>query len=368
MTLPPSAGHADTKAELEAAERRIEEISAEMGEANARLDALSAELNELALEISNAVNEKAELEEGIALTENALAKAEKRLGSLRNRLDERARQSYIDGPTGSLELILESETLADLSERLAVLDRLQEIDRDTLDGVEVQRAKLENQKDVLAKLRARQVALLEQLEEQKAVLDGKFAEEASIKAGLESKMAELQELEDQLRTKYKKEQEAARIAALAAQRQAAQAEAFTIEGDPGTISGGGGVFALCPVAEPNAFSDDFGVPRPGGRTHQGNDIFAPAGTPIYAPFDGTATDATNSLGGYSVIVSGAGGYVYNAHLSGFGTLGSVSAGTVIGYVGNTGNAVGTPPHNHFEWHPGGGSAISPYPYLIAAGC
>jgi murein DD-endopeptidase MepM/ murein hydrolase activator NlpD len=78
------------------------------------------------------------------------------------------------------------------------------------------------------------------------------------------------------------------------------------------------------------------------------------------------------------VVSGASGYVYNAHLDHYGTLGSVSAGTVVGYVGNTGDARGGATHDHFEWHPSPipsqlwrspygytniDGAIDPFPYL-----
>jgi murein DD-endopeptidase MepM/ murein hydrolase activator NlpD len=142
-----------------------------------------------------------------------------------------------------------------------------------------------------------------------------------------------------------------------------------------------GVFEVCPVGQPRAFGDDFGAPRYSGgyHDHAGNDILAPAGTPIYAPFDGIASDASNDLGGLSVYVHGVAGYVYNAHLSQLGQLGPVHAGDVIGYVGTSGNARGGPPHDYFEWHPNEmpaywpsssygnasiGDALNPYPLLI----
>lgn len=135
---------------------------------------------------------------------------------------------------------------------------------------------------------------------------------------------------------------------------------------PPTVVKGRGPFMVFPIAGRNySYSDSFGAPRPGGRTHQGVDIFAPMGTPVVATFPGTVENATNTLGGLSVRVRGAKGYTYNAHLSRFAGFGAVRAGQVIGFVGNTGNAIGTPPHLHFEWHPGFGAAVNPYPYLRA---
>ena len=127
---------------------------------------------------------------------------------------------------------------------------------------------------------------------------------------------------------------------------------------------GGGALQVCPVAGPNSFVDSFGWPRD-GHTHQGTDMIAPFGTPVVAAHAGTVSHSSSSSGGIQAYVHGSAGYSFYAHLSSYSSAsGSVSAGTVIGYVGSTGNA-GSVNHLHFEWHPGGGAAVNPYPLLLA---
>lgn len=124
---------------------------------------------------------------------------------------------------------------------------------------------------------------------------------------------------------------------------------------------------LCPVDGVSVFVDTWGAARSGGRQHKGVDMLAKTGTPTVAPVSGTVTHRGNSLGGLSYHLDGDdGNYYYGTHLSAYGAEGRVSAGTIIGYVGDSGNAAGTP-HLHFEIHPGGrGNAINPYPTVKAA--
>jgi murein DD-endopeptidase MepM/ murein hydrolase activator NlpD len=151
-------------------------------------------------------------------------------------------------------------------------------------------------------------------------------------------------------------------AAAAARRAAARAVPVSKPGAPTVIGNGSWI---CPVQGPHAFSDDYGDARAGGRRHAGNDILAPRGTPVVAPVAGTARQHDNRLGGHAFYLYGADGTTYyGAHLDSYtGNYGSVGAGTVLGYVGNTGDAAGGPTHLHFEIHPGGGRDIDPYPTL-----
>ncbi|MBZ2209664.1 M23 family metallopeptidase [Massilia soli] len=116
-------------------------------------------------------------------------------------------------------------------------------------------------------------------------------------------------------------------------------------------------------------SDTWQAARSGGRKHEGIDIFAPRGTPVYAATEGIITRVgENRLGGQVVWVLGPGGQRhYYAHLDRFADVERgqrVRAGTVLGYVGTSGNAAGTPPHLHYGIYETGG-AINPYPLLRA---
>lgn len=115
------------------------------------------------------------------------------------------------------------------------------------------------------------------------------------------------------------------------------------------------------------FINDFGFDRGGGRTHLGNDMFAARGTPVRAPVGGRVERREGGLGGIAANLYGNDGIrYYFAHMDRFEAQGNVAAGTVIGYVGNSGNAITTPPHLHIEIHPGGGAAVNPFPTLTLA--
>jgi murein DD-endopeptidase MepM/ murein hydrolase activator NlpD len=132
-----------------------------------------------------------------------------------------------------------------------------------------------------------------------------------------------------------------------------------------------------PVYGPSAYTDTFGAPRADVGYHHGDDIFAPLGAPLLAVADGTVFSiGWNNLGGYRLWLRDAqGNEFYYAHLSAYTTLAvngrHVHPGDVLGFVGNTGDAITTPYHLHFEVHPvsflylGYDGAVDPTSYLNA---
>jgi murein DD-endopeptidase MepM/ murein hydrolase activator NlpD len=127
-----------------------------------------------------------------------------------------------------------------------------------------------------------------------------------------------------------------------------------------------------PVYGKHTYSDDWGAPRQHTGTHQGTDIFADPGTPVVAVCKGKLHRVgTNDVPGnrmYLTCDEGGDEFFY-AHLAAFAEDArnglEVEAGHVVGFVGSTGDAEQTPPHLHFEIHPGGGDPVNPYPFLRA---
>jgi Peptidase family M23 len=142
------------------------------------------------------------------------------------------------------------------------------------------------------------------------------------------------------------------------------------------LTAGGYVF---PVFGQVSFVDTFGAFRGDvpGNWHHGDDIFAPLGAPILAAAEGTVFSVGwNDVGGNRLwLRDGQGNEFYYAHLSAYSPAAvngnHVKAGEVLGFVGNTGDAQGTPYHLHFEVHPvaflslGYDGAVDPTPYLKA---
>ncbi|MEA2024212.1 MAG: M23 family metallopeptidase, partial [Actinomycetota bacterium] len=127
----------------------------------------------------------------------------------------------------------------------------------------------------------------------------------------------------------------------------------------------------CPVDGAASFSDTWGAPRSGGRTHKGVDMSASRGTPLVAmEAGGIYYLSTSSLGGISVYLQGNSGDIYYyAHLDAWadGLAGgqSVALGDLLGYVGTTGNSPSWLPHLHLGWRPAGGDWANPYPMVNA---
>jgi murein DD-endopeptidase MepM/ murein hydrolase activator NlpD len=135
------------------------------------------------------------------------------------------------------------------------------------------------------------------------------------------------------------------------------------------------VFPPFIIAGEATWVDTWGAPRYGPgpivRSHEGQDVFCDYGDPILAPEAGILSMSDGGLGGITSRVHlGDGSYWYLTHLSDWNTEefsngDHVETGDVIGYCGNSGNALTTPPHVHFGWYQSSGKARNPMGRLVA---
>jgi peptidoglycan hydrolase-like protein with peptidoglycan-binding domain len=139
---------------------------------------------------------------------------------------------------------------------------------------------------------------------------------------------------------------------------------------PEAPSSAGVTIDVFPVQGKCWFGDTWQAPRGGGRLHEGVDVIAAKGNLLYAAVSGTISkmywDFPGARAGNGLrIQQDNGTYFTYLHLDTFAEgidVGAVvTAGQVIGTVGNTGNSA--TPHLHFEVHPGGGAAVNPYPLI-----
>jgi peptidoglycan LD-endopeptidase LytH len=342
----------DTQEELDQARSRLSDLRHDFRIAEARVKTIRAAITSLTNQISQVTTHIEALGQAIQESEDGIHHAESKAEELQLTLNARARDVYIRGPAGVVELLLDADSLNDLADRFSLLDAISRKDASVAQGLDVQRQELTDLRRRLKGYQAEYERQEARLEGQGDRLQAKYDQEAAAKDALQEKVAEAEDIVKSLEKKL--------------QRELFAQYGITGGGNVGPPPSADGPLYWCPVDPPRSYVDDFGAPRV-GHTHQGNDVFAPQGTPIRAPFEGTAEEGFDGLGGIVVHVYATANadYVYNAHMvEHAGVDGQhVMPGDLIGYVGNTGNASGTPPHDHFEYHPGGGSAVSPYIYL-----
>jgi len=318
-TIPPAPG---APVDGGAAERLIQKelrvAKADVLESEAEVAGAAALVDELSTRLAQLQAELARLDVAQSLAVQALEEAEVRFR-------ERVANAVVRGNAAELDTIVTATDVSDLELRKVFLASVSEADRDSVADLRAAKAVIDD-----------------------GVLD---AVEALARTRRELRSAR-QALQDALRVNTERKFQLAVFSA----------------GSQIVIRG-----FVFPVAEPYSFIDSWGFPRMMGTEyqhgHQGTDIMAPFGTPLYAVERGIITRVgTDVLGGTKLWLKGQSGtYYYYAHMQGYAegvTEGFVvNAGDIVGFVGDSGNAQGGAPHLHFQLHPGGGEPVNPYGLL-----
>jgi murein DD-endopeptidase MepM/ murein hydrolase activator NlpD len=342
-----------------------------IGTAQERAKLLRGQLDALQAQAAVAVAELETVHEDVQQAVGEVINAEISLRDAQSTNDDaqdvasdRVRAIYKSGGrTAMYAAVLEADSPHEVFARVANISAVVEVDTVSVDRATFSQRRAQVAVATLEKATLQQQELERVADEKSAqVIDLMTAQEQAV-AGAD---AEVQALIDEQR----------RIEA-AAQQAAAEAEAARLAALNSEVSLGdltnayqpaGGKYA-CPTGFHTNFIDSWLFARSGGRQHQGTDMFAPEGAGAYAVTDGVVDKWGNGgLGGITLWIRASNGdrYYYAHNSVNIMPVGSrVRAGQLVALVGKTGNATGTPPHVHFEAHPGGGTAANPYPFLAA---
>jgi peptidoglycan LD-endopeptidase LytH len=313
-----------------------------------RLDELQGELDATTERLEDLRTEQDVVHQRINEIELEIDRIENRSDGLVERAEERADFLYRQGTAGMLEALVSAEDFGDLMVRADLAARVSDQNNEVFYR--------------LARDEEQLTALDEELVDRQDALENTTADLESTSEELQAKFEEVGDEYDELKKEL----------AQARREEAAEEAAITGGGGGGGSPPTGppptarnGMF--CPVNGPVSFIDSWGAPRV-GHTHVGVDMMADYGTPLVAIVSGTVSSGYSSTGGNSIYLSGDDGnsYWYLHNQVNQVTGGHVQAGQQIATVGDTGNATGIP-HVHFEYHPGGGGPVNPYP-LVASIC
>lgn len=300
---------------------------------------------------------------------------------------ERLVAIYTAGNVSTLEILLDSQSLSDFSTRMSMLDSMTAHDQAIVDTLEEYMQSTQADRDQVEAEKEQVAQLQVTLEDKQDELDALYEENRVALGEIQGQMyatenqmeineAELAEGEAKIQAAI----EAQKKAEEAAKQQAGSSGNGSSSGSNSSSNSSGQSPVINPPSDGSGGGSGFNPiwPLPGVSLiyspfngypgHKGMDIAGPWGTPVVAAADGQVIEANNydSWGyswGYYVLIYHNGTYSTRyAHLSSVAvsTGQYVTAGTVIGYEGDTGNVTG--PHLHFEVYENG-TRVDPARFL-----